>query len=150
MPVNAVLLNPFQNGHAGELSAIVRHYSLWKPSQFNCLIQLRSYAKTGNGCVSNQSNTFLCIVTDNRQNAKSPAISECIRYKIQTPTLVRAIRHLLRLLVPKARFLPPLRRYLQLFFSIYASQRSAGQTIHWIVFLFRLQCGSSGCPRVAA
>ena len=73
MPVDAYILNPFDDRHAGKLSTVVRHDCFWHATFSNHPVQLSGNTPTRLWSIRNLHQVLTTEVVNNRQNAKNAA-----------------------------------------------------------------------------
>lgn len=93
MPIDADCLNPFKDRRAGELRAVGLYNRLWHPFGPTMI------------CRDQHQVLAIDVIVDG-QNARTAIVCQRVTHEIQAPTSVWTIG----ILVPNARFLPPLRR----------------------------------------
>ena len=80
--INACILNPFEDRHAGELGTVVRDNRLWHAAFSDDPIQLACNAVARQRSISHQYQVLAAEVVNNRKNAKPATIRQCIRHEI--------------------------------------------------------------------
>ena len=118
MPIDACVLNPLQDCHAGELSAVVRYNRLWHAALSNDAIQFSRDPLTRQRRVRHQHQVLAAEVIDNRQDAEPASICQRVRHEIQAPALVWAIGQDHRFSRAQSTLPAASATYLQLLFGI--------------------------------
>ena len=93
VPLDAVVVGPFQDGLAGEFGAIVRGYAGGFSVDPDQCVQFPRDPSAGDAGIGNQAEIFTAAIIVHRQNAELPAIPEGVGKQVQPPALVRLQRH---------------------------------------------------------
>ena len=83
MPIDTGFLNAFEDRHAGELGADVRHDCLWHAAFGDHAVQLSGNPLPRQRCICDQHQILATEVINDCQDAKTATIRQGVRHEIQ-------------------------------------------------------------------
>ena len=93
MPLDAGLLRPAQDRHAGQLGAVVGDTGGRLATPGHDRVELTPDPQAGERGVGDQRQAFAGEVVDDGEDAKAPAVAQLVMQKVERPALVGTLRH---------------------------------------------------------